>query len=286
MDVEPEIGPTDLLPGSGRMGRNDALVDSRRKGSVHERPLKRILLVDDDPDLRAAGMLILGDMGGYTVLTCSSAGEAVDQSVSFRPDLILLDVVMPGTDGFGTLKALRGLEATAEVPVVFMTAMVEPHEIARYQELGCLGVIPKPFEPVALAKTLEGLWGGHRGRVAASRLEEFEALRLAYLNELPRKIRAMRAAAAVLAAEGWDRSALESLGHLAHRMAGTSGLYRLSALSRSAGTLEDIVKRLLTGPTWPPSSSPAELAILVKAVDGIARSETRQARPSPQARGR
>ena len=57
------------------------------------------------------------------------------------------------------------------------------------------------------------------------------------------------------------------------------GPKRLPDLGRSAGALEGIVKRLLTGPTWPPSSSPAELKTLVKAVDRTARSETRQARP-------
>jgi len=116
-------------------------------------------------------------------------------------------------------------------------------------------------------------------------LEEFEALRRLYLSKLPETIAAMRAAAAVLATEGWERSALESLRHLAHRLAGTSGLYRLPALSRSAGYLEDIVKRLLTAPTWPPPSPPAEIETLVKAVHRTARNETRQARPSAPASG-
>ena len=245
--------------------------------------LKRILLVDDDPDIRDVATLALRATGGYTVEPCASAREAVDRSPSFRPDLILLDVWMPGTDGLSALKALREIEATAETPVVFMTG-VQIDELKRYRELGCLGVIPKPFDPTVLPARLEALWGRHHGRRAEIHLEEYETLRRLYLAKLPETIAAMRAAAAVLAAEGWDRSTLESLRHLTHRMAGTSGLYRLPALGRSAGALEDIVKRLLTGPTWPPSSSPAELKTLVKAVDRTARDETRQARVPPQPR--
>ena len=249
---------------------------------MRKRHLKRILLVDDDPDIRDVATLALRAIGGYTVEPCGSANEALDRSQSFWPDLILLDVWMPGTDGLATLKALRQMEATAETPVVFMTG-VQFDEIERSQRLGCLGVIRKPFNPTTLPARLEGLWGRHHGGPAEIHLEEFELLRRLYLDKLPATITAMRAAAAVLAAEGWDRSALESLRHLAHRMAGTSGLYRLPALGRSAGMLEDIVKRLLTGPTWPPSSSPAELKTLVKAVDRTARSETRRARSSAQA---
>ena len=244
-----------------------------------ERRLKRILLVDDDPDILDVATLALRATGGYTVEPCGSAREALERSPSFRPDLILMDVWMPGTDGLAALKTLREIEATAETPVVFMTG-VQMEEIERYEEMGCLGVIPKPFDPTSLPARLELLWGRHDRRRAEIHHEEFETLRRLYVSRLPEMIAAMRAAADVLDAEGWDRSALESLRHLAHRIAGTSGLYRLPDLGRSAGVLEDIVKRLLTGPTWPPRSSPAELKTLVKAVERTARSETKPTRPS------
>ena len=245
---------------------------------MHERRLNRILLVDDDPDIRDVATLALR-AGGYTVQPCASACEALERASSFRPDLILLDVWMPGIDGLGALSALRDIEATAATPVVFMTG-VQVDEIERRQEAGCLGVIPKPFDPTSLPARLEALWGGRHARRAEIQLEEFENLRRLYLSNLAETIAAMRAAAAGLAAAGWDRPTLESLRHLAHRTAGTSGLYRLPAVSRSAGALEDIVKRLLTEASWPPSSSPAELQTLVKAVERTARSETKQTRPS------
>jgi two-component system, OmpR family, response regulator len=246
---------------------------------VRERRLTRILLVDDDPDLLEVAALALGAAGGYTVEPCGSAREAVERSPSFRPDLILLDVQMPGTDGLAALRALREIETTAETPVVFMTGG-GIDEIARYQELGCLGVIIKPFDPAIVPARLEALWGRRRPGPADVSVEDFETLRQIYLDKLPETIAAMRAAAAVLAEEGWDRSALDSLRHLAHRLAGTSGLYRAFALGRSAAALEDIVKRLLAEPAWPPASSPAQLKTLVKAVERAARSAMREPRPA------
>ena len=108
-------------------------------------------------------------------------------------------------------------------------------------------MIAKPFDPVALPETLEQLWALHAQLRMEAHQREFEALRRAYIGELAEKMAAMQAAASALATEGWDRSLLESLSHLAHRIAGSSGLYRLSALSRSAGALEEIVNRLLNG---------------------------------------
>jgi CheY-like chemotaxis protein len=248
------------------------------------RPLKRILIVDDDPDLLAVAKLLLGGLVGYTVKPCLSAREAVDQAPSFKPDLILLDVRMPETDGFATLKALREIEATARTPVVFMTADSTRYNIARYSDPGCLGVISKLFDAM-LPRRIEALWGRHCERLAETHPWRFEALRQAYVDELAIKIAAMRAAGAIVTTEGWDRSAVESLFHLAHRMAGSSGLYGLPALSRSAGALEEVVKRLLSGPSWPPSSSPLQLAALVKAVERAARREAAALR-QPKSRGR
>ena len=120
--------------------------------------LERILLVEDDPDIQTVTSLALGSFGGFQVRICGSAQEAVAAASQFRPDLILLYVMMPGMDGVDTLVALRGIPATAAVPVVFLTARVQPHEVERYRELGSLAVIPKPFEPTALAATIRAIW--------------------------------------------------------------------------------------------------------------------------------
>jgi CheY-like chemotaxis protein len=128
------------------------------------RPLNRILLVEDDPDIQTVTSMALGSFGGYTVHVCGSAREAIDSAASFLPDLILLDVMMPGMDGLDTLKALREIPATATTPVIFLTARVQPADVALYSELDSLAVIRKPFEPSALVETIHGIWAKYHGQ--------------------------------------------------------------------------------------------------------------------------
>lgn len=120
--------------------------------------LQRILYVEDEPDIQAVARLALENIGGFTVEICSSGQEALDKIAAFNPDLILLDVMMPGMDGPTTLKALRGNEFGSDTPVVFMTAKVQPQEIAYYKELGAVDVIPKPFDPIQLAPQVQAIW--------------------------------------------------------------------------------------------------------------------------------
>ena len=122
------------------------------------RPLNRILLVEDDPDIQVVVSLTLSRIGGFTVEVCGSAAEALDVARAFGPELILLDVMMPEMDGLAALHALRKIPETADTPVVFMTAKIQPQEIARYRALGSLGVIPKPFDPTTLADTVREIW--------------------------------------------------------------------------------------------------------------------------------
>jgi len=120
--------------------------------------LQRILYVEDEPDIQAVAKLALEMVGGFTVKVCSSGEEALREAVAFAPDLILLDVMMPGMDGPSTLKALRALPELAQVPVVFMTAKVQPAEVAHYKTLGARDVIAKPFDPMTLASRVRAIW--------------------------------------------------------------------------------------------------------------------------------
>ncbi|MDK9702232.1 MAG: response regulator [Sulfuritalea sp.] len=120
--------------------------------------LQKILLVEDEPDIRAVAQLALEAVGGFTVRQCESGEAALAALAEFAPDLVLLDVMMPGMDGPTTLAALRALPQGGAVPVMFMTAKVQPAEIEGYRRLGAIGVISKPFDPMTLADTLRGLW--------------------------------------------------------------------------------------------------------------------------------
>lgn len=120
--------------------------------------LTRILLVEDDPDIQVVAAFALSELGGMTVETCDSGQQALARAEAFRPDLIAIDVMMPGMDGPSTLRALRATPATAPIPAVFMTARVQAEDIAAYRALGAIGVIGKPFDPVTLAAQFRALW--------------------------------------------------------------------------------------------------------------------------------
>ncbi len=123
--------------------------------------LTRILMVEDELDIQVVARMALEKVGGMTVEVCGSGREAIERAAAFRPDLILLDVMMPEMDGPTTLRALRGSPELDAVPVVFMTAKVQPHERQQYLELGALGVIAKPFAPLELPGALHELWEQH-----------------------------------------------------------------------------------------------------------------------------
>lgn len=123
---------------------------------AHE--LSRILYVEDDPDIQAIAMMVLETISGFTLAPCSSGAEALQKAVAFKPDLVLLDVMMPGMDGPETLKGLRAFPELASTPVVFMTAKVQPQEVEGYLNLGAIGVIAKPFDPMTLAQELRDIW--------------------------------------------------------------------------------------------------------------------------------
>ena len=120
--------------------------------------LQRILLVEDDCDIQAVTQLTLEAVGGFTVRVTSSGPEALECVNEFAPDLIILDVMMPGMDGPTVLQKLRADEKTAHFPVVFMTAKAQSHEIAAYKKMGALEVITKPFDPMRLPLTLRQIW--------------------------------------------------------------------------------------------------------------------------------
>ncbi|HVR86658.1 MAG TPA: response regulator [Planctomycetota bacterium] len=120
--------------------------------------LRRILMVEDEPDIQAVARVALEAVGGFTVEMCSSGREALSRVKDCNPDLILMDVMMPGLDGPSTLKQLRADPGTAAYPVIFMTAKVQSHEVSRYKDIGGLGVIAKPFDPMTLAASVKTLW--------------------------------------------------------------------------------------------------------------------------------
>jgi two-component system, OmpR family, response regulator len=123
-----------------------------------DRELKSILCIDDDPDILQIVELTLKALGGFEVSTHPGGAEAIAAAASCRPDLILLDVMMPELDGPAVLELLHSEAATQSIPVAFMTARVEAADVEEYLASGCAGVIAKPFNPATLAGEVRALW--------------------------------------------------------------------------------------------------------------------------------
>jgi CheY-like chemotaxis protein len=120
---------------------------------------RQILIVDDEADIRTVASVALGKVGGHDVLTCDSGAGALEVARAQQPDAIVLDVMMPGMDGPATLAALHDDEATADIPVVFLTAKAQSADRAGLTALGAHGIITKPFDPLSLADELAAVLG-------------------------------------------------------------------------------------------------------------------------------
>lgn len=120
--------------------------------------LEKVMLVEDDNDIRTVAGMALEMVGGLKILACESGAQALEMIAAFAPQLVLLDVMMPGMNGPEVLQALRQRADTAMIPVIFLTAKVQQDEIAKLRALGALDVIAKPFDPMTLAATVRALW--------------------------------------------------------------------------------------------------------------------------------
>jgi CheY-like chemotaxis protein len=112
--------------------------------------LTKILHVDDDSDIREIARLSLEDIGGFVLLQCANAAEALEKAEGFKPDLMLLDLKLPDMDGAGILQELRKLNGLAQVPAIYLTAKAMLAEQIEALEDEVIGVILKPFDPIAL----------------------------------------------------------------------------------------------------------------------------------------
>ncbi len=120
---------------------------------------KRVLLVDDEPDIREVAQVSLEMVAGWTVLTARSGKEAIAKAIAEEPDAILLDVMMPDMDGPTTFGRLQAEPKTRAIPVILLTAKVSAADQRRFADLGVRGMIPKPFDPMTLAQQVERILG-------------------------------------------------------------------------------------------------------------------------------
>jgi two-component system, OmpR family, response regulator len=117
----------------------------------------KILIIDDDADIRSIARLSLGRVGGMTVIEAASGVEGIRKARDEEPDVILLDMMMPAMDGLETLSALRSQSPTARTPVIFLTAKAGRDQVERLTSLGAAGVLFKPFDPRTLSRDVRAL---------------------------------------------------------------------------------------------------------------------------------
>jgi two-component system OmpR family response regulator len=222
--------------------------------------LHSVLYVDDDPDICTVVEATLRAIGDLDVRTANSGERAIDLASDEQPDLILMDVMMPGLDGPSTLKLMRDRGLLADIPVIFLTAKVMPTEVSEFLRLGAIGVIGKPFDPTRLCGDIRALWGQTEGRTGrssrardvpgarteATRTEEVAAqvttLTGTFLERTRRDVRRLRGMLERLAAG--DRSAPQELERLAHTIHGSGAMFGFPAISECGGMIEELAAGL------------------------------------------
>ena len=147
-------------------------------GGDHNNP-KTVLVIDDEAPIRLLCRVNL-EAEGMPVLEAGDGPSGLDTARAEQPDVILLDVMMPGLDGWGVAEALLEDERTAEIPIIFLTARAEFRDRARGLDIGGVDYITKPFNPVELAplvrSLLHRLERGERDDLRREKLTELRAL--------------------------------------------------------------------------------------------------------------
>ncbi|MDE3186921.1 MAG: response regulator [Acidobacteriota bacterium] len=119
----------------------------------------RILIIDDEDDIREVAAMSLETVAGWEVIVANSGPQGLARAASYKPEAILLDVMMPGMDGPTTFRQLRSNPDTANIPVLFLTAKVQATDRRLFSDLGVEAVLVKPFDPLTLSSQIAGALG-------------------------------------------------------------------------------------------------------------------------------
>jgi CheY-like chemotaxis protein len=123
-----------------------------------DRPLQRICYVEDDEDIQRIVRMSLERIGKMTVELVSDPLVAVAAITAFKPDLVMLDWMMPGMDGPTLFRKMKQLPEVSALPVVFITAKAAQRDMDELLALGAAGAISKPFSPKDLPEQLRAIW--------------------------------------------------------------------------------------------------------------------------------
>ena len=141
--------------------------------------MRRVLVIDDEADVRLLYRVNLRH-AGFEVLEAADGDVGIEAAIEHRPDAVVLDLMMPRTDGFEVLRTLRAHPDASEVPVLVLTADVRAADHRRCYELGADDVITKPFVPEALTQGLSRMLSASLEDRVARRHEAAEGTDQAY----------------------------------------------------------------------------------------------------------
>ena len=199
----------------------------------------RILHVENEPEIREIVAASLSLDPGLDTRSCGSGIEALELAVTWSPDLILLDVMMPGMDGPAVLSSLKENIQTTRIPVVFMTARLQTREIDLFRSIGAVGVIPKPFDPMTLAATV---------RSYLNRPDfGLEAMRNVFLQRVRDETAVLMKYRPQLNGDSASTELLTKVRDIAHGLAGAGGIFGFPEISDMAALLEDSIGLELSG---------------------------------------
>jgi CheY-like chemotaxis protein len=116
--------------------------------------MRRVLIIDDEDDIREVAALSLEATAGWQVLTAGSGAKGIEVAITEQPDAILMDVMMPGVDGPTTFREMQQIPSIVHIPVVLLTAKVQGVDKRRFADLGVAAVLFKPFDPLTLAEQI------------------------------------------------------------------------------------------------------------------------------------
>jgi len=123
-------------------------------------PLNRVCYVEDDEDIQRIVRMSLERVGRMTVEVVTDPMVAIERMIAFKPELVMLDWMMPGMDGPTLFRKMKETPEIGSLPVVFITAKASERELGELRSLGAAGTISKPFSPKDLPEQLRAIWKG------------------------------------------------------------------------------------------------------------------------------
>jgi DNA-binding response OmpR family regulator len=215
------------------------------------RKFQSVLCVDGDAGICGVVQATLGSIAGLTVDVAYCGEQAIDLAYELRPDLVLMDVMMPGVDGPSTLKRMRASTSIADIPVIFMTGDALPTQVDHLLRLGAIGVIAKPFDPLELYDRLGALWNkkAAAGQITSARkVKAAEQTAAGSVDDrfLQRtKTDIVRLREMIERSCQGGQSVLKEVEQLAHSIHGAGAMCGFLQVSAAGGVMERLVERVM-----------------------------------------